>query len=775
MNKILPFSLLFSAFAIGQNIQVDSQSYTPQQLIEDILINSNCIENVNVTNVIGGNFGGSDQSYGYFDANGSSFPFQSGIVLSTGKLNNVPGPNTTLSDDDASGWTGDNDLETILNESNTHNATLIEFEFTSVASQISFRYIFASEEYREGNSTTCQYSDLFGFLIRPVSSSSYTNIALVPNTQTPVKVTTVHPEIPNSCAAQNETYFGSWNSSTAPINFNGQTAILTATANVVPNEVYHVKLVIADEQNYRYDSAVFLEAGSFQLSTNLGPDRLLSNISAICENDNYILDATQTGNNTYKWFKNGNELIGETNETYEVVDAGTYNVEVTLDNSCNSYGEVVVEYSPNPIVIDSVLVECDQNQDGITYYNLFDAEQALNDNDNTLVIIDFYLTENNAINNTSPIQNPNNFQNTSPSQTVYARIENQNGCFNIAQLLLQIAHNVVNITDAEACDGEIVDGFSEFNLNTITASFQSQIPNDAVVDYYETETDAFNETNFLNSPFTNTNAYSQTLFVKIKSNNQCYAISKVKLNVLFSPSLLGDESVIYCLISFPETIRLYGGVQNDLPNNYYYEWLFNGNSTSVNTSFNDVNETGTYTVVVTHPNGCSNSRTINVLPSNSATIENIITVEASSNNTVTVQVSGDGDYEFTLDHINGFYQEENVFTNVLPGFHTVYVRDINGCGITEQFISVLGFPKYFTPNGDGFHDTWKIYGVSANFNKDINVLIFDRFGKLILEQNNISPGWNGTLNGYVLPSDDYWFLITFDDGRTYRGHFALVR
>ncbi|HEX9828032.1 MAG TPA: T9SS type B sorting domain-containing protein, partial [Flavobacteriaceae bacterium] len=80
-----------------------------------------------------------------------------------------------------------------------------------------------------------------------------------------------------------------------------------------------------------------------------------------------------------------------------------------------------------------------------------------------------------------------------------------------------------------------------------------------------------------------------------------------------------------------------------------------------------------------------------------------------------------------------------------------------------------------TPNGDGFHDTWKVYGVNANFNEDIKVMIFDRFGKLMTEQNNLSPGWDGTLNGYALPSDDYWFLITFDDGRTYRGHFALVR
>jgi len=259
MKKLLFLILILLTVSVkSQNISVDSQTYSPQQLIEDVLIGNNCITNVQVTNAVGGNFNGTDKSYGYFDGNNSSFPFQNGIVLSTGKLNNVQGPNTTLSDDNAPNWGGDIDLENSLQESNTTNATIIEFDFTSPANQISFRYIFASEEYQEGDSSTCQYSDLFGFLIRPAGSNKqYTNIAVVPNTQTPVKVTTVHPEIPGQCDAINEAYFESFNDQTAPINFNGQTKILTATATTIPNETYHVKLVIADEQNYRYDSAVF--------------------------------------------------------------------------------------------------------------------------------------------------------------------------------------------------------------------------------------------------------------------------------------------------------------------------------------------------------------------------------------------------------------------------------------------------------------------------------------------------------------------------------------
>ena len=93
--KPLYFACLFllGICSYGQIVQVDSRIYSAQQLIEDILIDSNCISNVVVTNVVGGNFNGTDESYGYLNNIGSNFPFQCGIVLSTGKLSNVQGRN----------------------------------------------------------------------------------------------------------------------------------------------------------------------------------------------------------------------------------------------------------------------------------------------------------------------------------------------------------------------------------------------------------------------------------------------------------------------------------------------------------------------------------------------------------------------------------------------------------------------------------------------------------------------------------------------------------
>lgn len=767
--------IVMPCLAIGQNIRVDSQAYTPQQLVEDILISSNCIDNVVVTNVVGGNFGSNDSSYGYFEANGSGFPFQSGIILATGKISNAEGPNTSLSDDDAPNWVGDTDLENILNEPNTINATILEFDFTSIASQISFRYIFASEEYQENNSNTCQYSDLFGFLIKPAVSGQYTNIALVPDTNTPVKVTTVHPEIPGGCDAINEFYFESWNGPAAPINYNGQTKVLTATANVVPNETYHVKLVIADEQNYRYDSAVFLEAGSFQLSTDLGPNLLTSTNNALCFGETHILDASQANATNFKWFKNSIELASETSSTYAVTEPGIYNVEVSLGSGCIAYGEVVVEYYTEIIAVDTTLTACDQNHDGLTFYNLFDAEQVLVGNDNTNFVDNFFLDQNDAIQNIDPIANPQSFQNTVPNQIVFARVENRGGCFKIAELQLSISTDIINIPPINICDDIPVDGFTEFNLNDITASFQNQIPIDASAAYFLNEEDAFIGANSLGSPYINTTEDSQTLYVKVTSNNQCYAIGTVQLNVLYTPQLEDDETSYYCDNLFPQTIRLHGGVLNDAPSNYYYEWLFNGNPTDANASFYDINETGTYTVIVTDPNGCSSERNITVQSSNTATIEGITVHDGSSNNTVRVNVSGNGNYVFALDNALGPYQESNVFHNVAAGFHTIYVMDQNGCGIAQQEISVIGFPKFFTPNGDNQNETWQIYGVNEHFYTDVDIKIFDRYGKLLAHQNYWSGGWDGTLKGNPLPSDDYWFVVTLPDGRIFKGHFALVR
>ncbi len=774
MKKYILHILLFISISItSQNVLVDSSTYTAQELIEDVLINSSCIENLVVTNVVGGDFGSAEKSFGYFDANGSSFPLQKGIVLSTGKLSNVGGPNTTLSDDDATNWGGDSDLENILNEINTLNATIIEFEFSAAANQISFKYLFASEEYQQGNSSTCQYSDLFGFLIRNQNGGDYTNIALVPNTETPVKVTTVHPEIPGECNPINETYFGSWNSNLAPINFNGQTTVLTATASIIPNDIYHVKLVIADEQNYRYDSAVFLEASSFELGTDLGIDRLLATNNALCGDESIPLEATQNNATAYRWFKNGIPILTATNSTLEVKSEGEYAVEVTLANGCISYGAIKIEYSPLPIAQDVTLVQCDEDgfNDGITIFNLNQIyDKVTNASPNRS--LKFYKNRTDAELDASNNFNGDAYTNLENLEKVYVQVtDSQSGCFNVAELILKVSSKTAQNTLLESCDSDgTEDGKFDFTLSDANDDILSGLPPSYTLSYYESYQDALLENNPLGASYTNSTAYNQTIFARIENDNDCFGINQVELIVHELPQIEIEEEVIYCLNTFPGRITLDAGLLSGFPSAFSYQW-----STGASTRQIQINKIGTYSVNVTTINGCSKQRTITVLPSNTATIDAIDIVDGVQNNTVTVVVSGEGDYEFALYNENSGYQDSNIFLNVIPGFHTVYVRDKNECGVVKKNIAVIGFPKFFTPNGDGYNDSWHIYGINTPKQIDSQVYVFDRFGKLLAQLDPLGGGWDGTYNGKQMPSSDYWFYTKLQNNRVFKGHFALKR
>lgn len=768
---LLPIALFFSLSLFAQNVQVNSSDFSPQELIEDILINSPCIENLVVTNVVGGNFNSTDKSYGYFNATGTSFPMQSGIVLSTGKLANVEGPNNSLSDDDAPDWGGDSDLENILNESNTLNATILEFEFSATAEQISFKYLFASEEYQEYNSSTCQYSDLFGFLIRKEGETNYTNIALVPNTQTPVKVTTVHPEIPGECEAINENYFGSWNNNAAPINFNGQTVVLTATADLVPDVIYHVKLVIADEQNYRYDSAVFLEAGSFELSTDLGPDRLITTNNALCENETLNLDALQANATAYQWQVNGVEIQGNSGSTLEVSTAGTYAVEVTLNSGCISYGEIEIEYYDLPEAIDTSMTQCVMENNS-SIFNLNQIYDVVTNNTANRSL-KFYKNRIDAENNAENNLTADNYVNTQNPEIIYVQVTSlQTGCINVAELELFTNNDTLQYYSIESCDedGED-DGFVNFNLDNAQNDLLEGMPADAGISFHDNFQDAITQINNLPENYTNNTAYNQLIFARIGNEINCYGIYQIELVVRTLPQISADSEMLYCLNTFPEKITLLANEISENSNeNFQYIW-----STGQTTAAIQVNEIGIYTVNISNSYGCSKNRTIVVVASETATIDSVEVIDGIANNEVIVFTSGLGDYEYALDNAFGAYQDQSIFQNVQPGFHTVYVQDKKGCGVTEQSIAVIGFPKFFTPNGDGYNDRWNILGyVSENSSKNA-IFIYDRYGKLIKQLNPEGPGWDGTFNGIQMPSDDYWFRVKLQNNKVFKGHFSLKR
>ena len=190
-----------------------------------------------------------------------------------------------------------------------------------------------------------------------------------------------------------------------------------------------------------------------------------------------------------------------------------------------------------------------------------------------------------------------------------------------------------------------------------------------------------------------------------------------------------------------------------------------------------VSAAGLYSVTVTNANGCVATKQYEVKAAAKAQIQNVIVDGLGSGSIVTVVASLDanGGYLYSIDSENGPYQTSNVFTNLTSGAHIVYIKSPYACGIASKIFTILEFPKFFTPNGDGINDTWSIVGIDKKFNTSSEIYIFDRYGKLLTKIDPKSFGWNGIYNGHALPATDYWFTTTLPDGTVYKGHFSLFR
>ncbi|MET0944598.1 MAG: T9SS type B sorting domain-containing protein, partial [Flavobacterium sp.] len=133
-------------------------------------------------------------------------------------------------------------------------------------------------------------------------------------------------------------------------------------------------------------------------------------------------------------------------------------------------------------------------------------------------------------------------------------------------------------------------------------------------------------------------------------------------------------------------------------------------------------------------------------------------------------------FEYKLD--NGNFQSSNEFYNVSSGLHMITIKDATGCISCSKEIFVIGYPPFFTPNGDGYNDRWNITNAG---NEDLyisNLLLFDRYGKFLKQLNPLGEGWDGNYNGQALPSSDYWFTLEYTTGglqKKFKAHFTLKR
>lgn len=171
---------------------------------------------------------------------------------------------------------------------------------------------------------------------------------------------------------------------------------------------------------------------------------------------------------------------------------------------------------------------------------------------------------------------------------------------------------------------------------------------------------------------------------------------------------------------------------------------------------------------------CSVEQAFTVTASEAPTVVSVDIQTTGTGTQVTLVVTGNGDYEYALNDRNGPYQDSPTFDISLTEPNTVFIRDKNGCGLVGRFIND-GLPNFFTPNGDSFNDFWQVPGGVLDGEPIVSILIFDRFGKLLVQLDPGSQGWDGNYVGNPMPSTDYWYHIQLESGRIFRGHFALRR
>ena len=204
-----------------------------------------------------------------------------------------------------------------------------------------------------------------------------------------------------------------------------------------------------------------------------------------------------------------------------------------------------------------------------------------------------------------------------------------------------------------------------------------------------------------------------------------------------------------------------------------YQWVVNNTISPNTTDTLTLTAPGDYGVVLNLDRGtCSVSDSIHV------TILNPLTVSTTPILYGELSISVQGGLPPYQYSVNGTdFQESNHFTDLPDGDYSIFIKDGNGCeydNVTVTHVINLIYAQFFTPNGDGYNDTWRI--VNAENTPDAMLYIYDRYGKLVKSMHTkSSEAWNGNLGSIPLPANDYWYRLVLPNGKIYKGHFALVR
>ena len=402
--------------------------------------------------------------------------------------------------------------------------------------------------------------------------------------------------------------------------------------------------------------------------------------------------------------------------------------------------------------------------------------------------VDVFETNTDAVSGNNPL--PDNWTNTiSGGQTVYVSIINTlTGDSTVipVNIVVNIPPSFNNPIEVVHCNYD--NSSYDFNLEDIKSSINND--SNVEINYYLTENEALTESNALSSSYT-INSSEETIYVKVKdSNSDCYSIFNFKLKVENVP-VCNAQNIRFCDIDFYNnsngnvnlndfSISILG---NQSPNSYSVSYYLS--QVEAETDENEISnlelnhsqtEVEVFVKVLNNNSLCYSICSFFVSLDTFSFIENNfyqieIKEGTATNNSIYIDLSNSENYSFSLNGID--FQNQPYFTQLNPGEYNVHIINNTTCQYSIENLYILNYPNYFTPNGDGYNDLWKIN--SSNLEPNMKIYIYDRFGKLLKELSPNSEGWDGTYIGNLAPASDYWFKVIRENGKEIRGHFSLKR
>lgn len=722
-----------------------NETLTAQEVVETILLG----EGVEIFNVT---YSGDLDQIGSFDANNSNILIPDGMIMATGSCSNVIGPNDSGSSTTGGGnfQVNDPDLDQ-LSTFNTNDAAVLEFDFIPTGDSISFNYSFGSDEYNE---YVCgSVNDAFGFFlsgpgINGAYSNNAINLAVIPNTSgTPVTINSVNngnvgsAGSANNCAQvdpnwmNNTAYYvdNENNSDPNATQLDGFTVVLVAEAAVQCGLTYHIKIAIADAGDTAFDSAVFIEGGSFSsnafditATASISGNQIFGGDTTVVESCNDAVfqvvrpfaDIADTLNVTISGTAT-NGVDYETIDPEVIMEVGELSYEIPLivipDAEVEGPETVTIEYLYVNLCGDSVLRSA------------------------TLIIADFEPTQLQYENpvgicNGEAILEVETIGGYGPFDFMWSTGDTDT-----------LAVNVIETDEPGAAQITVTDVCGNEQTATITYTMPPELiiygeqtdsplcPGDATVLQAGINTGVGPFTYDWSSGgdgTTETVNFDASQIVTLTVTDACGIQDSFDVEVeypVWDPITGNDPEV--CL-GIQGDLNLTGGVgEADFAGNWVGQYEF-------------------YTWQYSNYDALGN-------PQDSAFVL----------------------IDDALDSLATFIGPSGNFqAGLVQGDMDIYV--IDQCGAEGTFnVSVIAcdteIPNVFSPNGDSMNDFFRIPGIEGFPNSKLE--IYNRWGNVIYQSNDYGGGWDGRINNEPVADGTYYYILRRSDGENYHGALTITR